>query len=76
MNEPDDFLNITKVVPDVYNDGLKSGVKATGEVLALIPKTINAALAPLRQWIDKREFNVAATKKLLESKLEKLVWSI
>lgn len=72
MNEPDDFLNITKVVPDVYNDGLKSGVKATGEVLALIPKTINAALAPLRQWIDKREFNVAATKKLLESKLEKI----
>lgn len=72
MNSTDDFFNITKVVPDVYNDGLKSGVKATGEVVALIPKTINAALAPLRQWIDKKEFNVTATKKLLEAKLEKI----
>lgn len=74
MNKPDDddILQVAKVVPEVYDDGLKPVVKATGETLALIPKSINAALAPLRQWIDKREFNVAATKKLLQSKLEKI----
>ena len=36
-------------VPEVYDDGLKPATKESGKVLALIPQTINAALAPLRQ---------------------------
>ena len=37
-------------VPEVYDDGLKPATKESGKLLALIPQTINAALAPLRQW--------------------------
>lgn len=59
-------------VPDIYDDGLKPATKESGKVLALIPQTINAALAPLRQWIAQKEYNVAETKKLLAQKLEKV----
>lgn len=59
-------------VPDIYDDGLKPTTKESGKVLALIPRTISAALAPLRQWIAQKEYNVAETEKLLAQKLEKV----
>ena len=59
-------------VPEVYDDGLKVATKESGKVLALIPQTINAALAPFRQWIAQKEYNVAETEKLLAQKLEKV----
>lgn len=59
-------------VPNIYDDGLKLATKESGKVLALIPQTINAALAPLRQWIAQKEYNVAETEKLLAQKLEKV----
>ena len=59
-------------VPEVYDDGLKTATKESGKILALIPQTINAALAPLRQWIAQKEYNVAETEKLLAQKLEKV----
>lgn len=59
-------------VPEVYDDGLKTVTKESGKILALIPQTINAALAPLRQWIAQKEYNVAETEKLLAQKLEKV----
>ena len=46
-------------VPNIYDDGLKLATKESGKVLALIPQTINAALAPLRQWIAQKEYTVA-----------------
>lgn len=58
-------------VPEVYDDGLKDATKESGKVLALIPQTINAALAPLRQWIAQKEYNVAETKKTIGSKTRK-----
>lgn len=63
---------VDKIVPDVYNDGLKPAISETGKMVALVPQAINAALAPLRQWIAKREYNVEETKKLLELKLAKV----
>lgn len=72
MSGTENLKQIAKVIPDIYNDGLQPAVKETGQVLALLPKTINAALAPLRQWINEREYNVAETKKLLEQKLSKV----
>lgn len=59
-----------ETVPDVYNDGLKPATQESGKSLALIPRTINAALVPLRQWIAEREYNLAETEKLLAQKLE------
>ncbi len=61
---------LTNTVSEIYDDGLKPAVQETGKVLALIPQAINAALAPLRNWIAAKEYNVAETEKLLAQKLE------
>ncbi len=61
-----------KTIPEIYEDGLKPSTEESGKTLALIPRTINAALAPLRIWIAQREYNVAETEKILASKLEKV----
>ena len=62
--------NAIQTVPDLYDDAFKSTTQETGKTLALIPRTINAALEPLRKWIAQKEYNVAETEKLLASKLE------
>lgn len=59
-------------VPEIYDDGLKPATQESGKTLSLIPRTINAALAPLRQWIAQKEYNVAETEKLLAQKLENI----
>ncbi len=61
-----------EIVPEVYEDGLKTTTLESGKMLALIPQTINAALAPLRQWIAQKEYNVEETKLLLAKKLERI----
>lgn len=53
----------------MYKDLLQPTFKETGETLALLPRTIKAALAPLREWIAIREYNVKMVEKLLENKL-------
>lgn len=73
-NELDKLLDSTgkaiQTIPDLYDDALKPTAKESGKVLSIIPRTINAALAPLRQWIAQKEYNVAETEKLLAQKLE------
>lgn len=59
-----------EAVPDLYNDTFKSTTQESGKVLSLIPRTINAALVPLRQWIAHKEYNLVETEKLLAQKLE------
>lgn len=59
-----------ETVPDIYDDALKPTTQESGKILALIPRTINAALVPLRQWIANKEYNLAETEKLLAKKLE------
>ena len=59
-----------ETVPDLYNDALKQVTQESGKTLALIPRAINAALVPLRQWIAEREYKLAETEKLLAQKLE------
>ena len=61
-----------ETVPDLYEDALKPAAQESGKTLALIPKAINAALSPLRQWIAQKEYNVAETEKLLATKLENI----
>ena len=66
MPDSNNIIDVVKDVPQVYDDGLKPAVTEGGKTLALIPQAINAALAPLRIWIAKKEYNVAETEKLLE----------
>ncbi len=64
--------NAIQTVPDLYDDALKPTTQESGKTLALIPRAINAALAPLRKWIAQQEYNVAETEKLLALKLENI----
>ncbi len=57
-----------ETVPDLYDDAFKSATQESGKTLALIPRVINAALVPLRQWIAEREYKLAETEKLLAKK--------
>lgn len=59
-----------ETIPDLYDDALKPATRESGKTLALIPRAINAALVPLRQWIAEREYKLAETEKLLAQKLE------
>lgn len=59
-----------ETVPTLYEDALKPTATESGKLLSLIPKTINAALTPLRKWIAEREYNIAETEALLAKKLE------
>lgn len=67
MKIPDD---IEEVVKDAYDDLGHPVAKPTGELIGLVPRAIKAALAPLEQWIMRKEFNIAETKKLLDEKLK------
>lgn len=75
MSETEEMLDLSKeiakeIAKDVYADGGKPVVKPTGELVALVPRAIKAAFAPLEKWILQREYNVAETQKLLEEKLK------
>lgn len=59
-----------KTVPDLYDDALKPTAQESGKTLSLVPRTINAALLPLRKWILQQEYNFSETEKLLAKKLE------
>lgn len=60
------------IASQVYNDALKPTAQEFGKTLCLIPKAINAALSPLREWISVKEYNIAKTEQLLAHKLENL----
>lgn len=61
---------VKAVAKDVYEDGAKPAVQATGKLIGLVPRAINAALSPLEKWILQSEYNVEETKHLLAKKLE------
>ena len=52
MAETNTELDVKKeLAKDVYGDGGKPIVKATGELVALVPRAIKAALASVEKWI-------------------------
>ncbi len=59
-----------EVAKDAYDDVGRPVAKPAGELVALVPRAIKAALAPVEKWVLQREYNVAETKKLLEEKLQ------
>lgn len=65
-----DLKSATETVPEIYDDALKPATKEAGKTLSLIPRAINAALAPLQKWIARREYSVKEVEKLLAQKLE------
>lgn len=59
-----------KLAQETYVDIGKPVAKPTGELLALVPRAIKAALQPLEKWIITREYNIKETEVLLEQKLK------
>lgn len=59
----------TEIAKDAYTDIGQPVAKPTGETLGLIPRAIKAALLPVEKWVLGKEYNLEATKKLLEEKL-------
>jgi len=75
MPEENNAMEIMKdvakdIAKDAYQDIRKPVVQPASETLGLVPRAVKAALLPLEKWILQREFNLSATKKLLEEKLE------
>ena len=54
----------------LYNDLLKPTVTTLGNIISLPFKAIDAALTPLRQWIDNKNYNYEKTRELLAEKLK------
>lgn len=57
------------VAKDAYTDVAHDALASTGSVLGLIPKALNAALVPVREWIERKEYNFEKTRRLLEMRL-------
>ena len=58
-----------ETIDKAYDDLLHPATSETGKLLGRVARALNAAFAPLDQWILQKEFNVAQTKKTLENKL-------
>lgn len=67
---PKTIENLSELANKVYDDGLKKPVQSTGEVIAILPQAIKAALEPVEQWILYKKYNLAITEKILEEKLQ------
>ena len=62
----------TKVATQAYEDIASPILKSIGNIVSLPFKAIDAALTPIKKWIDKKNFNYEETKKLLAKKLENI----
>lgn len=55
---------------EIYDDVLHPLANESGQVFALLPQTIKAALLPLRKWIIQREYNYSEIEKIMAQKLK------
>lgn len=67
----DKVIESTKEISkEVYTDLLKPTATAIGNIIALPFKAIDAALSPIKKWIDNKNHNYEETRKLLAEKLK------
>lgn len=67
----DKVVNSTKeITKEIYTDLLKPTTKAIGNIIALPFKAIDAALSPIKKWIDNKNHNYEETRQLLAEKLK------
>lgn len=59
-----------ELAPKLYEDVAHPALKATGELLGLLPRAILAKLTPLRVWILNAELQFREIAKLIEEKLK------
>lgn len=59
-----------EVAKEIYRDLAKPTVKAIGNIISLPFRAIDAALTPMKKWIDNKNFNYEQTRNLLAEKLK------
>ena len=59
-----------ETVPELYRDAFQPAVQETGQLIARVPRAINAAFSGIDKWILNKEYSVDETKKLLSQKLK------
>lgn len=59
-----------EIVKTLYNDLLKPTTTTLGKIIALPFQAIDAALTPLKQWINNKNNNFEKTRQLLAEKLK------
>lgn len=60
---------VKELAKEVYTDLAKPIVKSIGSIVSLPFKAIDAALTPIKKWIDRRNANYKETKALLALQL-------
>ena len=65
-----DIEKLGETALEVYKDGISPTVKETGNLLALLPRGIRAALKPFEKWIIRQEFDCRELAASLERRLE------
>ena len=60
----------SEVVKEVYKDGVKPTVEAVGNIVALPFQAIDAALSPIKIWVEEKKFNYQKTLELLSEKMK------
>lgn len=58
----DNFELPNEVISKAYDDIIHPAASEIGKTFELIPRAINAALAPLETWILKKEYNINQVK--------------
>ncbi len=75
INNPEKGIaeKIIEASADTILESLKPSMIESGKTLNLLPRTINAALAPLQKWLLYREYSVKEVEVLLEHKLKNII---
>lgn len=63
---------VKEVVPEIYEDGLKSSVKEAGIFLERPLRVLNTLFQGLDLWLAKREYNFERTKQILAEKIKNI----
>lgn len=63
---------IKEVAKEAYGDVAGPAMKATGQLLGLVPRAINTALKNVYAWLEKEDLNTEDMNKILESKLQSI----
>ena len=62
--------NTKELAKEAYSDLAKPILKSLGSIISLPFRAIDAALTPIKKWIDKKNFNYEKTRDLLADKLK------
>lgn len=54
---------LVDIVPSAYEDALQPTVQEFGQIIAKVPRAINAALVGVDCWVEEKKYRLDETKK-------------